>query len=290
MTDPNAPVPVPSTLGDKPLLTTIQQLKALQAEYRMVREKYSPEHPDVKKLKSQIANLEQALKHTPDNQGNEDRLSAPDNPVYISLKAQLESTKADLNSARQEKVLLKEKLANYEARLYKTPAIERDYLNLSRDYELAKKNYEDIQQKLVRAGLAQQLEEEAKGERFTLIEPAHGASPTPKRRIIAFLGLILAFGSGIGSISIAELLDKSVRGLRGIQAILNAPPLAAIPFIKTPEEIARQRNRRRISSLLITLTTILALMLIHHYWMPISPPWSGVSESNDRTASDQEKQ
>lgn len=280
MTEPN--LPTQSSLGTKPLLSPAQQLKSLQAEYIQAREKYSPEHPDIKRLKSQIAALEQTLRTNPDNSA-----FAPDNPAFISLRAQLESTKAELVSARQEKSLLRQKLDEYQERLLKAPAVERDYLILTRDYEIARKNYEDIQDKLQKAGLAQQLEEESMGEKFTLMDPATTPSSPikPNRPAIAFLGFILTFGSGLGLIFLTEHFDQTVRGFRGVTAILHAPPLAAIPLIETPSDIARKRRFRQLTVMLTLLTTVIALILAHSFWKPIDQWWPGMTPENDNSAS-----
>jgi succinoglycan biosynthesis transport protein ExoP len=274
MTEPN--LPTRSSIGDKPLLSVSQQLKALHAEYIEAQQRYTPEHPDVKRLKSQIAALQESIRNNPSVS------FAPDSPAYISLKAQLESTRADLDSARQERLGLKGKLVEYETRLLKTPAVERDYLTLNRDYESAVKNYQDIEDKLQKAGLAQQLEEEAKGEQFTLGAPAElpSAPIKPNRPAIAFLGFVLAFGSGIGSVSLVEYLDPTVRGFRGVLAVLHAPPLAGIPYIETPGDRGRRRMRRLLSAVFLVLITVSALTLAHYYWKPIDQLWPQAATEN----------
>ena len=58
-----------------------------------------------------------------------------------------------------------------------SPQIEKQYRELSRDYENARAKYQEIRAKQMEAQTAQNLETDRKGERFTLIEP-----PTDARK------------------------------------------------------------------------------------------------------------
>ncbi len=76
------------------------------------------------------------------------------------------------------------------------------------------------------------METESKGERFTLIEPpVMPEQPIkPNRPAIIFLSLILALGAGLGYAAVAESLDSSVRGIKGVIATLQVAPLASSPI------------------------------------------------------------
>ncbi|MDQ2694018.1 MAG: Wzz/FepE/Etk N-terminal domain-containing protein, partial [Pseudomonadota bacterium] len=255
-----------TTDGRGQQLTMTQQLRALQAEYAAAQEQYTDRHPLIQELKDKIAALEATMAHSRPPSGGQ-RGAAADNPAYIALAAQLEASRTELDLARLERSRVQEKLADLEQRLFMTPAVEREYLAITRDYQVALANYQEIIDKLQRAGLAAQLEKDAKGERFALLgEASLPVEPVkPNRLGILLLGFMLAFGGGTGSSLIAEHRDPTVRGYRGAAAIVQVPPLAGIPYIQTPLEMEQRRRRRLAAGVAAVAAAALALWLTHLY-------------------------
>jgi len=258
------------------------QLQKARGELAASRKTYAADHPDIRKLERMVASLEDRLKKTRSGLSIKKTLASPDNPAYIQLKAQLDATNADLNSLRVQQGSLKKKLTEYEKRITETPQVEREYKNLSRGYENAVATYQSIKAKLEQAQLAEQLEKGAKGERFSLIEPPllPEKPDKPNRLAILFLGFVLSFAGGLGGVAVSESMDNSVRGTRGIAAILGAPPLVTIPYIDSPDEIAlREQNQQLLSKRNVTWLAAsgagvaIALLLIHFAYKPLDVLW-----------------
>ncbi len=91
-----------------------KQLANLRTELVATREKYSADHPDVIKLKKEIASLESGL--TKISQP-EKAISAqmPDNPTYLTLQAQLQAAEPDMKSLRAKRDKLNAEIVDYEA-------------------------------------------------------------------------------------------------------------------------------------------------------------------------------
>lgn len=216
------------------LVELVNQLTSLRTQYSQARQKYGDTHPDVVKLRSSIAAVEKGLRSASGQVGSgSGPSSAPDNPQYVSLQTQLRSAQRSLASERSRLVHLEQKKQEYENRLFKTPVVERDYKTLTRDYDNAKRRYDELRTKLLEARLSQQLESTAKGERFKIVQGAF--YPTlperPNRVGIALLSVFFGFVAGLGGLAFAEYNDQTVRGVRDIQAVAKAPPLAVIPNI-----------------------------------------------------------
>ena len=83
------------------------------------------------------------------------------------------------------------------------------------------------------ANLAMELERDQRGERYALLEPPElpDAPDRPNRKAFLLLGLVLGIGRGIGYASIAEYMDRTIRGTQAVTGLLRAPPLAVIPYI-----------------------------------------------------------
>jgi protein tyrosine kinase modulator len=212
---------------------------ALESEYKKLRDqlsvaeqKYAPDHPDVVRLKKMVTAMEQKLTKTDDPAQLRFTIK-PDNPAYIALKTQLDTVDLNLKEAKERRAQVQKKARDYENRIVETPRVEQEGLALQRDYDNAVKKFRELKDKELQAGVGEQLEKDRLGERFSVIEPPQ--LPTqpqrPNRPAIILLGLMFSLGGGIGYASYLEYMDRTVRGSRSILALLEAPPLAVIPYI-----------------------------------------------------------
>jgi len=199
----------------------------------------------------------------------------PNNPAYVNLLTQLQATTSNIHSLTAQRAELKDKVTEYEQRLLLTPQVESEYRALVRDYENASIRYQEIKNKEMTAEVGKQLEKERKGEKFTLIEPAILPEEpiSPNRPAIIFLSLVLALGAGIGSAAVTESLDSTVRGAKGLIAILNTAPLAVIPYLVNTTDTSRKKNRRMIVIVSVVAGIITVLLLIHFLYSPLDVLW-----------------
>jgi len=167
-----------------------------------------------------------------------------DNPAYIAIQTQLATIGISLKAANEQRARAKQKLAEYEGRLVQTPHVEQEGLGLQREYDTTVKRYREIKGHLMGADIAVEMEKEQKGERFSLLEaPQLPDSPRmPNRRAFLLLGIVLGLGSGVGYASIAEYMDRTIRGSLAIASVLLAPPLAVIPHIPIGGPVAESRR------------------------------------------------
>jgi polysaccharide biosynthesis transport protein len=236
-----------------------KQLTRLRGELASAQEKYSEDHPDVIRLKKSIATLEAAARRAPGRA----RDTRPDNPAFITLQSQLEAVRNDIRSQRNKSAELKTSILALESRLAQAPQVEREYLDLTRDYDNSLKRYEDIGAKQVQAQFSQQLERDAKGERFSVLDPPQvPESPhSPNRLAIVFLGMILSVGGGATYAGIRESLDDSIHGSAALAAVSSVPLLALIPHIE-----AEYRPRKLRALGLSSTRILLAAALTLHPW------------------------
>ncbi len=251
-----------------------KQLTKMYADLAVMREKYSDDYPDVVKLKKSIAALEKSQKKAAAS-STTPAIKKPENPAYITLQSQLESTKAQLKSLRANREQLKAQMGTYETDLEKTPQVEREYLDLNRDHENSLKSYQQIKAKQLEAKVSQELEKDSKGERFSLIDPPELPQKphSPNRPAILLLGLILSLGGGVAYAGVLESMDGSVKDARGLAGLLTAPLLVVIPFVENVED-HRRKSRLKISLVAGAIAGIaMALLLIHLFFMPLDVLW-----------------
>jgi uncharacterized protein involved in exopolysaccharide biosynthesis len=251
-------------------------LEQLRGERATLRDRYSDSHPEVIDLTRRIAAVEAEVnKAGTARAAKRIARSQPENPAYITLQAQRDGLVQDLGSLARKRTELKEKLAEYESWLMQTPEVERQYMELVRDYDNATLRYRELKAKEMEADVAEQLEKKSKGERFSIIEPPLLPEKPikPNRPALAFLGLVLSLACGGGYVTLTESLDTSVRGAKGVAFVTGALPLAVIPYLDTDEGVAERKRQRLLIAAGIAGAIVLALILIHLLWTPLDVLW-----------------
>jgi hypothetical protein len=125
------------------------------------------------------------------------------------------------------------------------------------------------------AKVAEGLEVQQKGERFSLIDPPSLPERPykPNRLAIVMLGFILAVGAGVGSGAAAESLDRSIRTSEQLASLTQHFPLAVIPFMPNEVDLSRVRRRRRISQVAGAGVVVTTLLLLHAFVVPLDVLW-----------------
>ena len=240
-----------------------KQLTRLRADLTLARDKYSDDHPDVIRLKKSIAALEGAAAQPPRN-GARLRDTRPENPAFITLQSQLDGINSEIKSLRSKRVELKTSILALELRLAQAPQVEREYLDLARDHENSLRRYEEIKAKQMQAQIAQQLERDSKGERFSLLDPAQLPEQphSPNRLAIVFLGLLLSVGGGVAYAGVRESLDDSIHGSKTLAAVSEVPLLALIPYMDGERYDGPRRRLKKlvVASLLAVFAAGMAMM------------------------------
>ncbi|MCG8056535.1 MAG: lipopolysaccharide biosynthesis protein [Candidatus Thiodiazotropha endolucinida] len=251
------------------VMGTEDRLRTLQTEYLALATRYTEKHPTIIKIKDEIEVLKRELSD------NTKKVTQTENPAYLQLETQLKAAESELVSLNNIKQELKRKLRDFESRLTQSPQVERKYLNLTRDYENALVKYQEVKAKQLEAQLAESLERERKGERFSLIEPPQlpEKPDSPNRLVLLFLGVVFSIMGGLGNVILKESLDQSVYGVKGIQDVTKIQPLAVVPYIVTDnEEVKRVTNNTMVVISVLFVVGLIGIA-VHLFMMPIDVLW-----------------
>jgi uncharacterized protein involved in exopolysaccharide biosynthesis len=266
------------------------RLAALEAEYHRAVSLYGPDHPDVMRIKRQVAALtatsadgppeivqleaelaaarERYSDEHPDVISLKRRLeevrsggpfggsSSLDDPVYLQLRAQINAIDSNLEGLRQRAEELRADQANVQDRVASMPQVEREYQELERELQSATLAFNDLRDRLAQA---QQTESFESGERGARLQEVRAASaperPTgPPRLAITILGLFIAGTLAGGAAFFAEITDSTIRGSRDIQAVMHTQAIATVPIVQN--SLSRSQRRRQL-----TVVSFSALML-----------------------------
>lgn len=265
----------PNFTGDSSELDVADELKQAEKELVLLQDKYADSHPDVVKQQKRVEKLKQNVQEAAGQAA-----SATDahqgNSLYINLNGQLLATQHELEQLLNRKAELEKNIQDLQESIDKTPLVEKEYLELLRQRQISLEKYAELEAKHREAKLAQTLEEEQKGEAFTLIEPpiAPDKPDKPDRKKIIALGLGAGLAVGFGLTVVLELLNEVIRGAKALERISGMPPIVVIPYIDTPQDIERRQKRKKLIWLGVLLLLVLMVLATHFFVMPLELIWA----------------
>jgi len=252
-----------------------RRLDELKVQLVHLQTRYSEQYPDVIKTRAEISELEKRLKTSKAVLNSKDG-DTPDNPAYITLASQLSSTQSEIKSINRQ-IREAEKTAElYRKRITSTPKVEETYKAILIERNNTQLKYDDLSRKYMEAKVAQGLEKEQKGERFTIIDPARlpELPDKPNRLAILLIGMVLGIGAGVGWASFREFTDPSIRNPESLVTATSFPVLASIPIITTKEDFQKRKKRRNILAISLILTGLTGLLIFHFFIMDLNVFWA----------------
>ncbi len=225
----------PNLITEAGDLTDVATVRAKLTE---AEQRYTPEHPEVKRLKRALETLMAQNGAPGKNQ------AAPNNPQYLLTQTQLKAARTELSTLQALSASLGEKLERIRSQVAETPSAEKEFSEVMRRREVLQNEYQHVQDRLQSAKLAETFESQQGGERFVMVrEPSVPAAPVyPNRLGLILLGFVLgAVLAGI-AVGVAESTDSNLRTARDVLLPEGVPVLATIPFISNKWD----RRRRAI--------------------------------------------
>jgi succinoglycan biosynthesis transport protein ExoP len=262
-------------------------LIGLRARLTELRKRKTDEHPDVRKLKRQIAEEETkqafgkvepaeaaapAAPSEPSPDAPPARKAPIQPPSYSNpvLQAQLTAAEEEIPKHQAEQRRLNRQIAAYQAKLEAVPVREQEITALVRDYEMSKAHYSQLLDKGMSAETATQLEIRQKGEKFIILDRAQQAErpSRPNRALINAAGSFGGLGLGVLLALVTDILGVTITAPKQITEAFGLPVLEVIPVIHTYTDW-RTRKKRLVWATASCLLAILAsgAILVYRYQM-----------------------
>jgi len=225
------------------------QLQTQQAILVEMRQRYSEDHPDVKRAAKNIATLEARIARGE----KADTSDSESSPMVAQLRVQVHALDTQIAALQARTAELRSRRMQLDSHMASTPEVERDYQAITRDLGTAHTQYDQLMNHRMEADVKSASISSGESDKFSLVKkPLLPMGPSkPSRLAIALLGLIAAIVVGLMSTVLAEGLDSSVRGARDIRIVLNEMPLSTIPNIRN--SISQRRRLRQATVAAISL-------------------------------------
>ena len=266
-----APLGLPAVNGE---------LDKLRAQLADLSSHYTDRHPDVRKVKEQIAKTERmrdqllaSLKaKTAGAQGDGDPNAATANPdapdtrdassPMVQLQGQLQANRIEIANRERGVEELKAKVVDYQARLNQEPVREQELSDLTRGYEQSKANYDELLKKKNESAMATSMELLQQGERFRIIDPPSlPVKPNfPNRLKFCGVGLLIGLALGTVVAGAFELMDDRIHDEKELQKLLPVAVISEIPASTVATEERKEQRRLRLgwaTAVFVSVTILL---------------------------------
>jgi succinoglycan biosynthesis transport protein ExoP len=249
-----------------------QELGRLRAQLADLSSHYTDKHPDIRKLKEQIAATERIKRQMETRVAaaakggtTEDGLGYSDLEAVsprVQVESQLKANKLEIENRQRSIRQLEKQLEEYQSRLNMTPVREQQLAGLTRDYEQSRKNYEQLLAKRDQSQMATDLEKRQQGEQFRMLDPPSLPQKpySPNRLKLSLIGLVGGCMLGLCSAAGAEMLDDRIYSKKDLQTIVTAPVLTEIPPLPTAGE--EQSRTRQIWLQRLIIASMLAVTVV----------------------------
>ncbi|MBP2674440.1 MAG: chain-length determining protein, partial [Deltaproteobacteria bacterium] len=208
-----------SSLDQMVPLNLLADLEARKKKLEEVSRKYTERHPavvqarwEVEQTEAQIAEARKEAKKGGAGGGSPttglQRLS-PEMAEVQRLRTQISQVDLEINALKRENANASRMIDQIQYRVDRLPQREQEMISLTRDYDKIKKSYDDLLDKKLKANISRNLEENQKGERFQVVEPANlpGRPSEPNRLKVILLALMGSVAVGIGGAFLLEVTD-----------------------------------------------------------------------------------
>jgi polysaccharide chain length determinant protein (PEP-CTERM system associated) len=207
---------------------------ALQRELADARMQYTDKHPEVIRLQEELKNA-QAEAAAERTRPESDRVALLRNdPTYRQLVADQELGRMRVRELQRAEGQVRAQITQYQQRVESAPLVEQQLSALERDFQLEKKQYEDLAARRDAAALSEDLERKQAGERFKVLSPATWPRQPFKPNLPRILLMAIVAGVFLGGLSAVgrEFLDRSIYDAHTLQREYDLPVLGEISRIK----------------------------------------------------------
>ncbi|WP_297462559.1 XrtA system polysaccharide chain length determinant [Ferrovum sp.] len=220
------------------------RIESLKKNLDTLRLKYTDQYPDIVATKNLIDELEASKKkesrsRKPLSGSGPSTLYQQLNVSLVEATAQAEALKGKLDSFRSQ-------YAQLRGQANRIPEVESEYAQLTRNYDIYKKNYETLLSRGESAKLSGEMQNKTDIVDFKVIDPPRvPLTPSfPNRPLLASIILLGALACGLALTFLIGQIKPLVRSKKNIESITDFPLLGIITLIETPQSRALKHRGR----------------------------------------------
>ena len=222
--------------------------------------RYTDQHPDVRNLKSKIAQLEAEIAAARGGASTVGRsaLTTSRSRYIQRFERQRAGLLSEKASVEAEIFAINREIANYQDRVENAPRREQEFTTLQRDYDNLSGMYKGLLNRKLEAEMSVSMERKQKGEQFKILDSARLPSlpVQPNLKVMIILSIALGLGLGSGLVFVLEYMRNTYNSPDEIETELELPVIATIPRVLTKRDIFMKRAEVTLCSMVIIITVV----------------------------------
>ncbi|HTZ69509.1 MAG TPA: XrtA system polysaccharide chain length determinant [Acetobacteraceae bacterium] len=198
----------PPTLGSEGG-GSVENPELREAENRLheLRQVYTDEYPEVISQKRLVEQLRAG--GGSGDEGGRARIIA--NPTYQEFRLQFVETEAEIASLQRQVQDARADRDRLEKIARGVPELEAQYTNLNRDYDIVRKNYDELVSRREGMRISEAAQKKASNIKMVILDPptVPRVPVAPARGLLALGVLVLGLGAAGGAVAAMMALDQS---------------------------------------------------------------------------------
>jgi polysaccharide chain length determinant protein (PEP-CTERM system associated) len=248
-----------------------ERIKGLEKKLDDLLLNYTEDHPDVIATRRVLEELKGQRKEELENmrRGTTSQ-TLGENPAYSELMVELGKSQGNIAALSVRVKEYQNRVKELSSLIDTIPEVEAELARLNRDYDINKKNYEELVSRRESASISQEAESNSDQLQFQIIEPpiVPLIPVSPNRIKLSSLLLFLAIGAGLGFAWLMAQIRPTFQNIRQLKEKFELPVIGSISYVYTDGEKNRingeiLRFGSASSILFITFIGIIYWYLIH---------------------------
>jgi len=211
------------------------EIAAIQSQIDQLLLQYTEKHPNIQSLRDRIVQLE-ALKTSggtsPSAGAGLDGVGAGAsmNPVYQNTKMAIGATEAEMAEVRSQIGNQQRQIEQLRGAIDRIPQVEAELKRLDRNYDVNKRQYDSLVQRLESANISTEAEQTADSVKFRVVEPpvVPLAPIGPNRFLLSTLVLVASLAAGLATALLLAQMRPVFTSRDALGRISGLPVLGAI--------------------------------------------------------------
>ena len=246
------------------------KIQELQKQLDDLLLQYTELHPKVKSLQENIKKLEETrnedLANQPVNMFLQQSLET--NPVYQQLSVALSEAEAEVAALRVRVKEYKARESDLQEKVDTIPHVEAELNRLNRDYEINKRNYDELVRRRETARITEDVEKTGGTIKIEILDPPRiPVRPSgPDRMIYNSVVFILGLAMAIGLSFLVSQIRPVVHDQRTLRNLTGLPVFGIVSRITT-ETMKKQKRIEYggfITTLLLLFSAFGGLLIIEY--------------------------
>ncbi len=245
---------VHETSGNASLQARRNELRILRSDLVARSTVLSPEHHEIRSIKSRIAALESDLSQPAPEAGAE-VVTAELSPEGMLVAQRIKFAEQQVENFEDQQATLTQNLEEIRQMVADMPNVEAQLSLLEAERDTVQRNLDDMSGKLNVARLGERLETDQQDEQIRILEtpeaPLYPSGTSRTDYMLAMLGASIALG--MGCLYVADTFDPKIRGAFDVDPVIGESPLVVIDYWQTSAQKRRNMAYAALAFLLLVL-------------------------------------